>query len=98
MLPLLPSHADLVPFVETSLSQVTGPLIHGIRPEKLALLGLSRTSNLLEDIMRSYLAMVRGGITSPAKWASDCQTARWPPKDPLADQLIKQTPIFTRGV
>jgi len=83
MLPPLRSHSEYVEFVNDSLEFIEIPKAHATVPEKLALLDLTPIRLLMldlycpekgrigyapEDLLRTFLAMVLCGITSPSKW------------------------------
>jgi|AP82_1055514.scaffolds.fasta_scaffold24502_1 hypothetical protein len=86
MLPSLTSHCDYVFFVNDSLKSIEIPKAHTPVPEKLALLDLTPIRLLMldlycpekgrigyapEDLLRTFLAMVFCGITSPSTWVED---------------------------
>ena len=80
MLPLLRPHCQYVEFVFSQLEALQVPKAHSAVPQKLALLDLAPIRLLMlglccldkgrkgfapEDLLRSFLAMVFCGITSP---------------------------------
>ena len=83
MLPPLTSHQQYLSFV--NLSSTTIPLAHAEVPEKLALLDLTPIRLLVLDLyscrgrpafapeamLRTFIAMVFCGITSPTQWVTD---------------------------
>ncbi len=86
MLPSLRSHCEYVEFVNDSLKSIEIPKAHTPVPEKLALLDLTPIRLLMldlyclekgrigyapEDLLRTFLAMVFCGITSPSTWVED---------------------------
>ena len=83
MLPSLTSHSEYIFFVNDSLKSIEIPKAHTPVPEKLALLDLTPIRLLMldlyclekgrigyapEDLLRTFLAMVFCGITSPSGW------------------------------
>ena len=83
MLPSLPSHDEYVFFVNDALESIQVPKAHATVPEKLARLDLTPIRLLMlslycpekgrigyppEDLLRTFLAMVFCGITSPSGW------------------------------
>ncbi len=85
MLPPLRSHCEYVEFVNDSLQSIEIPKAHATVPAKLALLDLTPIRLLMfplyclekgrkgyapEDLLRTFLAMVLCGITSPSKWVN----------------------------
>ena len=86
MLPPLTSHCEYVFFVNDSLKSIEIPKAHTLVPEKLALLDLTPIRLLMldlyclekgrigyapEDLLRTFLAMVFCGITSPTTWVEN---------------------------
>lgn len=86
MLPALRSHLEYVCFVNDALESIEIPKAHQQVPEKLALLDLTPIRVLMldlycpekgrkgyapEDLLRTFLAMVFCGITSPTTWVED---------------------------
>ena len=86
MLPSLTSHCEYVEFVNDSLKSIEIPKAHTDVAGKLALLDLTPIRLLMldlycldkgrigyapEDLLRTFLAMVFCGITSPSTWAED---------------------------
>lgn len=86
MLPPLRSHNDSVQFVNDPLESIDVPKAHQQVPEKLALLDLTPMRLLMldlysthagrpacapEDMVRTFVAMVFCGITSPTVWVED---------------------------
>jgi len=83
MLPSLTSHCEYVEFVNDSLKSIEIPKAHTDVAGKLALLDLTPIRLLMldlycpekgrigyapEDLLRTFLAMVFCGITSPSRW------------------------------
>ncbi len=86
MLPVLHSHKEYISFVDKHIQSVQVPKAHDDVPDKLKLLDLTplrllflplyspsfgRPSFAPEDMMRTFIAMVFCGITSPTDWAND---------------------------
>lgn len=86
MLPSLRSHKEFIGFVDKHMGSVQIPKAHDGVPNKLKLLDLTplrllflplyspdfgRPSFAPEDMMRTFIAMVFCGITSPTDWAND---------------------------
>lgn len=86
MLPPLRPHCEYVEFVLGQLEAIKVPKAHSAVPEKLALLDLTPIRLLMldlycldkgrkgfapEDLLRTFLAMVFCGITSPTTWVED---------------------------
>jgi len=83
MLPSLTSHDEYVDFVNDALESIEIPKVHTDVAGKLALLDLTPIRLLMldlyclkkgrigyapEDLLRTFLAMVFCGITSPTTW------------------------------
>ena len=86
MLPPLRPHCEYVEFVLGQLEAIQVPKAHSAVPEKLALLDLAPIRLLMldlccldkgrkgftpEDLLRTFLAMVFCGITSPTTWVEN---------------------------
>ena len=86
MLRPLRAHDEYVEFVNAQLASIPIPKAHEEVPAKLALLDLTPIRVLVldfyssdvgcpayppEDMMRTFMAMVFCGITSPTEWAED---------------------------
>lgn len=86
MLPSLRCHDEYVKFVNDRLGSICVPKAHCEVPEKLWLLDLTPIRVLMlnlysvnhgrpaftpEDMLRTFLAMVFCGITSPSRWVND---------------------------
>ncbi|MCH8292144.1 hypothetical protein IH992_13700 [Candidatus Poribacteria bacterium] len=86
MLPPLRRHCEYVEFVNDSMKFIEIPKAHADVPEKLVLLDLTPIRLLMldlyciekgrigyapEDLLRTFLAMVFCGITSPSTWVAD---------------------------
>lgn len=86
MLPSLRSHKEYISFVNKRMGSVQIPKAHDDVPDKLKLLDLTplrllflplyssdfgRPSFAPEDMMRTFIAMVLCGVTSPTDWVND---------------------------
>lgn len=86
MLPSLRSHKEFISFIDKHIQSVQIPKAHDDVPDKLKLLDLTplrllflplyspnfgRPSFAPEDMMRTFIAMVLCGITSPTDWVDD---------------------------
>ncbi len=86
MLPVLRSHKEFISFVDKHMGSVQIPKAHDDVLNKLKLLDLTplrllflplyspdfgRPSFAPEDMMRTFIAMVLCGITSPTDWVDD---------------------------
>ena len=86
MLPVLHSHKEYISFVDKHIQRVQIPKAHDDVPHKLKLLDLTplrllflplyssrfgRPSFAPEDMMRTFIAMVLCGISSPTDWVDD---------------------------
>jgi hypothetical protein len=86
MLPVLRSHKEYISFVDKHIQNVQIPKAHDDVPGKLKLLDLTplrllfmplyssdfgRPSFAPEDMMRTFIAMVLCGISSPTDWVDD---------------------------
>ena len=86
MLPSLRSHKEYISFVDKHMRSVQIPKAHDDVPHKLKLLDLTplrllflplyssyfgRPSFAPEDMMRTFIAMVLCGVTSPTDWVSN---------------------------
>lgn len=86
MLPSLRSHKEFISFVDKHIQSVQIPKAHDDVPDKLKLLDLTPLRLLFlplyspnfgrpgfapEDMMRTFIAMVLCGITSPTEWVND---------------------------
>jgi len=86
MLPNLRSHKEYIEFVQKNLDDKSIPKVHEDVFDKLKLLDLTpirllalpiysskngRPAFAPEDMMRTYIAMILCGITSPNDWVND---------------------------
>jgi hypothetical protein len=86
MLPVLRSHKEYISFVNKHIQSVQIPKAHDDVPDKLKLLDLTALRLLFlplyssdlgrpgfapEDMMRTFMAMVLCGISSPTDWVHD---------------------------
>jgi len=86
MLPNLRSHKEYISFVDKHIPNVQIPKAHDDVPDKLKLLDLTpirllfmslysprfgRPSFAPEDMMRTFIAMVLCGVSSPTDWVDD---------------------------
>jgi hypothetical protein len=86
MLPSLRSHNEYIRFADRHIQKIQVPKAHDDVPDKLKLLDLTplrllflplyssdlgRPSFAPEDMMRTFMAMVFCGITSPTEWVND---------------------------